>query len=41
MSNNMLFSHYPDENLTGEDTRSLATQCLKELFGKCNFGSLK
>uniref|UniRef100_A0A915CN21 Uncharacterized protein n=1 Tax=Ditylenchus dipsaci TaxID=166011 RepID=A0A915CN21_9BILA len=38
----MLFHHYPDESINGdEDPRSLALQCLRELFGKCNFGSLK
>lgn len=36
----MLFNNYPDENSVN-DPRCLALQCLRELFGKCNFGSLK
>ncbi|KAI1730683.1 protein EFR3 like protein [Ditylenchus destructor] len=41
-STSMLYHHYPDETMNGEeDPRSLALQCLRELFAKCNFGSLK
>lgn len=36
----MLFNNYPDDN-SADDPRCLALQCLRELFGKCNFGSLK
>lgn len=36
----MLFDNYPDNN-SADNLRCLALQSLRELFGKCNFGSLK
>lgn len=41
--NALLFHHYPEEGIAGAEIepRSLALQCLRELFQKCSFGSLK
>uniref|UniRef100_A0A1I8B7P0 Protein EFR3 homolog B n=1 Tax=Meloidogyne hapla TaxID=6305 RepID=A0A1I8B7P0_MELHA len=40
----MLFGHYPEEqngSIAEAEPRNLALQCLRELFQKCSFGSLK
>jgi hypothetical protein len=40
----MLFHHYPEEENVASseiEPKSLALQCLRELFQKCSFGSLK
>ncbi|KAF7629984.1 hypothetical protein Mgra_00009013 [Meloidogyne graminicola] len=40
----MLFHHYPEEqngSIAETEPRNLALQCLRELFQKCSFGSLK
>uniref|UniRef100_A0A914I6P1 EFR3-like protein n=1 Tax=Globodera rostochiensis TaxID=31243 RepID=A0A914I6P1_GLORO len=43
-STGMLYNHYPDEpgsEGSEPEPRNLALQCLRELFQKCSFGSLK